>query len=59
MKITRTYQRRNGEPFTVEVMIDPDKIADAMAHRMARQGVSRATASNGGITAEVRESASV
>ena len=53
MKITRTFTRRNGEKMVIEVTIDVEKIAEDMAHNLARSGRTRSTKCDGGVIATV------
>lgn len=48
-----TYRRADGSPFAIDVVIDPDKVARAMADRMARNDRSRSSALDGGVVATV------
>lgn len=48
-----TFTRHNGEKFVIDVTVDLDKIAEDMAHSMARSGKQRATKAGGGIVAVV------
>jgi hypothetical protein len=50
-----TFKRSNGEPLTIEMTIDLDKLAEECAEVIARRGVKKITKAGGAIVATVVE----